>query len=819
MNNMSSESTTLIVSTFLKDIRQLHTDVDRGAALERHKQVSNVAISKDLGIFFAEPVYSSGSPQIDWFTSLKGHVRGFSDLKDNEVNHVKFEIKKAVEKVDNLTEELRKDGKSSLAKAIEESIEIPSLESVFLVGDKIVLCDWGFVKDIFKPQKGILRKIAADFSEAVLSINVVHKSRETLEGVLVKISNSDEANRADADGVASFGGLTVGNTLELIVEADNYISQALSLTIDSQEVKRTVVFSNEMLVPLPDVSYDTLFVSDNEGKAISNKSIKLVHDKNRKAYKSDSEGLIQFESYNTGDVVQAKTDFFHSITPKNLSIEEEKDRYNVILRKRWWLLLLPLLALLLSFFYYQKQANILLPILTVYINGQGEVSVGSDFVCNSQKQQCSSSVGLGETNLIATPYKGYVFKEWKESCSDSGSETRCSFTIGAFNKRAIAVFEPDLFKLTAEADQRKGSIVSSIPTADAIRCGSRGSDCEHEYRYGEVVDLNVQEAPNYVFDHWSKGCNDKKNRRCRVTIESDVSTQAVFREADAILSVAVMGGGVVDITANNSSRAKCDNEVSPCSFTTKFKAGWNAGVKAVEKPGYKFVRWEGTSCNTSSKTCRFTLSEDKASSVVAVFERNDILLNVEIGSGEGSVISNNRHINCPSECSNEYVYGQNVTLRPVPPPKSATGDNYTFDRWEGSCSGNGDCSLVLNSAKKVRAHFRKLIQCSPRQIDKASEDKDKSYFRVMNMGERNDQREFVYSFNPLGKYHDELIFSYEGREFHNTGCIVNETRKKIKYPPGKSNNITIEVRGACKPGQSHSKTNTGWSLVVNCPNN
>ncbi|MBI3305829.1 hypothetical protein HYZ82_01695, partial [Candidatus Nomurabacteria bacterium] len=70
------------------------------------------------------------------------------------------------------------------------------------------------------------------------------------------------------------------------------------------------------------------------------------------------------------------------------------------------------------------------------------------------------------------------------------------------------------------------------------------------------------------------------------------------------------------------------------------------------------------------------------------------------GADTGTVFSNIGGINCGSTCSDDYVSGSSVTLG-----ASVTGGG-TFAGWSGAgCSGTGACTILMNSAKNVKATF------------------------------------------------------------------------------------------------------------------
>ncbi len=67
--------------------------------------------------------------------------------------------------------------------------------------------------------------------------------------------------------------------------------------------------------------------------------------------------------------------------------------------------------------------------------------------------------------------------------------------------------------------------------------------------------------------------------------------------------------------------------------------------------------------------------------------------------GDGTVTSNDGHINCGSNCSYGYNSGAQVTLTATP------AQGWNFSGWSGACSGTGQCQLTMNQNQSVTATF------------------------------------------------------------------------------------------------------------------
>jgi hypothetical protein len=74
--------------------------------------------------------------------------------------------------------------------------------------------------------------------------------------------------------------------------------------------------------------------------------------------------------------------------------------------------------------------------------------------------------------------------------------------------------------------------------------------------------------------------------------------------------------------------------------------------------------------------------------------------NTGIAGGSGTVTSAPAGINCGADCSEAYLSGTSVELT-----ASAHGDS-TFTGWGGACTGMGECTVTMSTARTVTATFR-----------------------------------------------------------------------------------------------------------------
>ena len=73
----------------------------------------------------------------------------------------------------------------------------------------------------------------------------------------------------------------------------------------------------------------------------------------------------------------------------------------------------------------------------------------------------------------------------------------------------------------------------------------------------------------------------------------------------------------------------------------------------------------------------------------------------KVGSGSGTVTSDDGSIHCGSACSHSFTAGSRVTLH----ARAAGGS--AFAGWSGGCSGKGACIVTLGADRTVTARFNR----------------------------------------------------------------------------------------------------------------
>lgn len=92
-----------------------------------------------------------------------------------------------------------------------------------------------------------------------------------------------------------------------------------------------------------------------------------------------------------------------------------------------------------------------------------------------------------------------------------------------------------------------------------------------------------------------------------------------------------------------------------------------------------------------------TATDTVAIRIVRVPPPPSTLLIEKGGTGNGTV--SGAGIDCGTDCVQTFLRGAEVILRADPDPDS------TFTGWSGACTGRGECSVIMDEARSVRATF------------------------------------------------------------------------------------------------------------------
>lgn len=220
-----------------------------------------------------------------------------------------------------------------------------------------------------------------------------------------------------------------------------------------------------------------------------------------------------------------------------------------------------------------------------------------------------------------------------------------------------------------------------------------------------------------MFDVISGGCQDtpftlSPNSNCALSLAfsptSDGLKSALVRISsndtnDPVINIPLDGTGAVFLYLTKQGSGSGTVTSSPqgifCGDTcvSDYSIDTEVTLTAIPDAGSAFSGWSGDECSGTGP-CTLTMDSDK--NVIATFALNGTITIAKEGSGSGTVTSSPEGINCGSDCQETYDAGTLINLSAVPDPGSF------FVGWEDDeCSGSGDCDLVINRDKTIKAIF------------------------------------------------------------------------------------------------------------------
>jgi hypothetical protein len=326
--------------------------------------------------------------------------------------------------------------------------------------------------------------------------------------------------------------------------------------------------------------------------------------------------------------------------------------------------------------------------LTVTKAGTGAGTVTSSPAGINCGATCSAEFDHGTpVKLTGTPAANSKAVVWG-GCDAVNGSNECEVTMSAA-KGVTATFSLASRTLTiAKAGNGNGTFECKLNT------GSFGA-CSSSYTDGDTIVIKANHDSHSGFTSWA-GCSSATGSECTVSaINANTTVTASFSLNPHQLTVTRTGtgtGSVISTPAGINCGATC---------STSFDGNAMVTLTAVPGPNAKAVAWtSGCDSVNSLKQCIVTMSDEKE--VVASFEKELRTLTVtKSGNGSGTVTSSSGGVDCGSTCGPvAFDKGASVTLTAHP----ASGSS--FVGWSGGgCSGNGSCTVGLESNTAVAAVF------------------------------------------------------------------------------------------------------------------
>ncbi|MHA2647234.1 MAG: InlB B-repeat-containing protein, partial [bacterium JZ-2024 1] len=274
-------------------------------------------------------------------------------------------------------------------------------------------------------------------------------------------------------------------------------------------------------------------------------------------------------------------------------------------------------------------------------------------------------------SLSARPVPGWGFAGWSGDCSGTHPTTQVTLDSA---RNCTATFK--ILRTLSVITNGQGS-VSSNPAG--VSCPS---DCSEPYLTDSLITLTATPADGWTFANWTGDCSGS-DPSTSVNLNTDKTCAANFVQLWYDLSLTVNGQGSV---SSNPAGINCP--AGNC--TASFPSYTLVTLTATAFPGWVFAGWSGA-CSGTSPSLQVTLNTPKA--CTATFSQTPPLT-VTL-NGQGSVSSNPAGINCPADCSENYLIGSTVTLTATP------ANGWAFANWSGDCSGSNSSIQVFMDAGKA----------------------------------------------------------------------------------------------------------------------
>ena len=155
-------------------------------------------------------------------------------------------------------------------------------------------------------------------------------------------------------------------------------------------------------------------------------------------------------------------------------------------------------------------------------------------------------------------------------------------------------------------------------------------------------------------------------------------------------------GRTLSVTVNGAGSVTSTDGLINCPGTCSHIYAHNANVTLNASPaqGAAFAGWTGACTGTGS--CQLVMTQDRV--VTAAFLPLYTL--TVTATGNGSVTSTDGFINCPGNCTHNYLANTQVQLNANP------DQGYGLSVWGGACGGNSPtCFVDMNANLTVSATF------------------------------------------------------------------------------------------------------------------
>jgi len=246
-----------------------------------------------------------------------------------------------------------------------------------------------------------------------------------------------------------------------------------------------------------------------------------------------------------------------------------------------------------------------------------------------------------------------------------------------------------------------GPLAVTIQATDNVSIVSvkASFDANGDGTVGPTEVVTAQPAGGNLFNATFASISGNPGTRTLTAVAFDASGNSattsislnVSNQSQVALSVALAGNGSGSVTSNPAG-INC-----PATCSANYNTGTAVTLTATAGTSSTFAGWSGACTGTGS--CQVTMTQ--ARTVTATFNLKQYVLTVnKLGTGTGTIISGDGHINCGTACSHTYSSGTSLALTAMPAVGSA------LSLWKGCTSFHANsCNVTINSATSISATF------------------------------------------------------------------------------------------------------------------
>ncbi|GEM_PF-5319173 len=309
---------------------------------------------------------------------------------------------------------------------------------------------------------------------------------------------------------------------------------------------------------------------------------------------------------------------------------------------------------------------------------------------------CSGNYGSGAmVTLIAQSDVNSQFTGWSGSCS--GTSTAATLTMGTTALSCSANFNS--LASNSLTVNKTGTGTGTISSGDGkINCGTT---CSGNYGSGTMVILTAQPGVNSQFTGWSGSCSGTSTAATLTISTAALSCSANFN--------ALVSNSLIVNKFGTGTIISGDGKIN-CGTTCSGNYGSGTMVMLIAQPDVnsQFTGWSGACSGTSTAaTLTMGITTLSCSANFNSLVSNSLTVN-KLGTGTGTVNSNDGKIKCGTTCSGNYSSGTMVTLQALPDLNSQ------FTGWTGACTGTSTAATLTMSAAGLNctANFNALVSNS-----------------------------------------------------------------------------------------------------------